>query len=178
MGGQQGAIRACMGGLAALFLSCGPNLSPLQSRSLEAPPAQLEGVLFEGYTAGALEVRVHAARAEIDAAGLQAHLRQVRIEFDDPERGPLDIHAQRGRVDLVADDFVLSGEVEGTVGDGQHFSTSEVRYVASAQRLWTDQPVTVTSPNLVLRGDGMEIDLTARKLVIRGRVHTKLGGDG
>jgi LPS export ABC transporter protein LptC len=80
-------------------------------------------------------------------------------------------------VDLDRDDFVLSGRVYGSVGPDQSFETSEVRYESQKARLWTDQPVSVKRSRLILKGDGMEIDLASRTLKISGRVHTHLAGD-
>ena len=71
----------------------------------------------------------------------------------------------------------LSGRVHGSVGPDQSFETSEVRYESDKERLWTDQPVSVKRSRLILKGDGMEIDLGSRTLKISGRVHTHLAGD-
>lgn len=162
--------------LAALSLACGGELIPVASQGVEVPDAELEGVLFEGHRAGLRDIEVRARIARIDPEERRAELEGVRIELADSDRGRLSIRAERGTLDLVADDFLLSGRVEGVVGDEQRFRTSEVRYESERQRLWTDQPVNVSRGPIALEGRGMELDLASRTLRIRGRVRTTLEG--
>ncbi len=164
--------------LWAALLGCGGELAPLSSRSIELPPVFLETVVFEGYSGRSREVEVHATRARIDTGERMAYLEGVRISFRDPDRGPVAIRAERGTLDLDADDFVLHGQVEGRVGDDERFSTAEVRYDAERERVWTDRPVRVTRQDLLLQGEGLEIDLRERKLTIRGRVRATIAGGG
>ena len=171
-------IARSVAALAALLSGCGGELQPLAKPSLELPPVLMETVRFEGFAGAHRDVEVRATRARIDTSQRVAHLEGVRIEFRDPEHGPVSIRAQEGSLDLAADDFVLHGRVEGQLGAGEQFRTSEVRYDAEAGRVWTDQPVLVLRQNLRLEGDGLEIDLGDRKLTIRGHVRTTLGSRG
>ena len=162
---------------ALLVVACapGPPAGPAPAAS-GPPPILMETVRLDGYRAGRLELQVRAARASIDADRRRAQLERVRIEFEDSASGPIEVHAERGWIELDGNDFVLSGRVEGQVGEGQRFRTADVRYRDDPPRLWTDQPVEVIRSNLVLEGDGMEIDLDKRVLKIKGNVHTRLGG--
>jgi LPS export ABC transporter protein LptC len=161
---------------ALIGFGCGADLSTLRPTELELPPAELEGVRFEGYRAGSRDIEVLATRASIDPSERIALLEHVRIRLRDPVRGDVSIRAERARLDLEADDFTLEGLVHGTIGEGQHFTTSEVRYDADRELLWTDRDVSVTRSNLQLEGRGMEVDLRERKLRIKGNVRTRLGG--
>ncbi len=168
-----------LAGLIAPLLACGAEIAGLDTRlPTETPPALLENVVFEAWSGSAREVEVRARRARVETAERVAHLEGVRIEFRDAERGLVEIRAQRGSLDLEADDFVLEGRVEGRIGADERFETSELRYDAAQERAWTDQPVRVTRPSLRLRGDGLEIDVPARRLTIRGNVRTTLEGQG
>lgn len=169
-------VRASIVLAAALALACGSDLLPGLELPVKPPPAVLENVVFEGYQAGSLQIQVRARLATIDAQTRRAELEQVRIDFDDPTDGPIQIRAERGQVDLEREDFILQGRVWGTIGEGQRFETAEVRYQADGERLWTDQPVTVTRGGMVLRGDGMEIDVPRQRIKIMGNVHTVLEG--
>lgn len=175
MGLRWGASGSWAGGLAALLLGCGPAGEFGPDPELQAPPVLLQQVLFEGYTGGARDVQIHGARARIEPTERIAHLERVRIEFRDTERGAVEIRAESARIDLREDDFVLLGQVEGSMAAGEEFQTSEVRYDASARRLWTDRPVRVRRRNLTLEGDGMEIDVDRRRIRITGGVRTTVG---
>jgi LPS export ABC transporter protein LptC len=171
--------RVLLAGLIGPLLACGAEIGVLDIRVPPSlPPALLEDVVFEGWAGDEREVEVRARRARVDMAERVVHLEGVRIEFRDAERGPVEIRAQRGTLDLEADDFVLEGRVEGRIGADERFETSELRYDAARERVWTDQPVRVTRPSLRLEGDGLEIDVPARRLTIRGNVRTTLAGQG
>ena len=174
------ALRCIAAALTAGLPACGGDLVPRAGARgpVAPPPAIMEGVVFEGYAGRSRQVEVRATRARVDTAERVAHLEGVRILFSDPVRGPVSIRAEAGTLDLADDDFVLHGRVEGEVAEGERFETSEVRYDASRDRLWTDQPVRVTRPNLRLEGDGLEIDVQARRLTIRGHVRTTIEASG
>jgi len=161
---------------ALISLGCGADLSTLHPKQVELPPAELETVRFEGYRAGRRDIEVLATRATIHPVERTALLEEVRIRLRDPARGDVSIRSERARLDLEADDFTLEGPVHGTLGKGQHFTTSEVRYDADRELLWTDRHVSVTRSNLQLEGRGMEVDLRERKLRIKGDVRTRIEG--
>lgn len=162
----------------ALALACGADLSTLRETQVSVPPAFLETVYFEGYSAGSRDIEVYAVSAIVDAAERTAELEQVRIELADSGQGAVAIHAESAHLAFDDEDFTLHGRVRGTVGSDQHFETAEVRYDSERAVLWTDRPVKVSRPGLSLEGQGMEVDLRQRKLLIRGRVRTTLQGSG
>ena len=135
------------------------------------PSANLVGVSFEGFSAGSREVRVRAARARLDPLERVVHLSGVRIQFEDEQRGEVKLNAATALLRLDSDDFVLQGTVEGQTASGETFITAEVRYDRAGERLWTDQPVEVQRAGLLLRGDGMEMDLSSHRLKLVGDVH-------
>ncbi len=162
--------------LALAVASCGGEL-PLLSGSIsgvQAPPAVLYGVDFDGYRAGDHEVEVRAETAEVDLAAGLARLWEVRIRFEEPGRGPVDVEAQRAEVELDSDDFVLSGSVEGSVGSRERFYTSDLRYQREAERLWTDRPARLVGSRTVIHGQGLELDLRTRRLRLLGSVEAEV----
>ena len=167
-------IALCLG--PWLLLGCGPapDLAGL-SGSLQPPaPARLSGVVFESYALGSREVEVRAARAEVDSVKRVVRLERVRIDFMDPQRGRVQVRAKRADFLLDSDDFVLREQVEGSTAEGERFSTAQVRYEQAAQRLWTDQPVRLYRDNLVVEGEGMEIDLSTRRIRLTGKVEARM----
>jgi LPS export ABC transporter protein LptC len=165
---------ACSGAL--LLLACGPrvDLSALANASHPPPAAELTGVVFEGYSAGAREIEVRAARARVEPAERLVHLDRVQIGFRDAKRGQVRIDAERAVLRLDNDDFILHDQVEGSTASGERFTTAEVRYEQAAERLWTDRPVRLERDNLLVEGEGMEIDLSTRRIRLTGSVQARI----
>jgi LPS export ABC transporter protein LptC len=163
-------------GAGLLSLACGPaqDLAGFSASLGPPPPARLRGVVFEGYSAGAREVEVRAARAEVDYVGRVVRLQRVRIDFQDPQHGRIQVRAKRAEFLMDSDDFVLREQVEGSTDQGERFKTAQVHYEQAAQRLWTDQPVRLHREGLVVEGEGMEIDLSTRRIRLIGKVEARM----
>ena len=140
------------------------------------PTAVMENVRFEGFRSGERDLGVFARSAEIQLDSREVALDRVRVEARGSE-GEISIGADKGAVDLEKDSFRLIGKVEGHVGSGQRFQTSEVRYDSETQRIWTDREVRVVRDNLTLEGRGMDLDLEERRIQILNGVRTTLEGD-
>jgi len=148
-------------------LACGPALEPPARSALDAlPPLVLETVHFSGYEGGTQDFEVKAQRANLRTDEQVAELSGVDIQFHDSDRGPLRVQADRAELNLASDDFVLHENVRGELGDGERFTTSEVRYQDSNRRLFTDQPVRVERGRFAFRGRGMVIDVPTRRLTV------------
>ncbi|MCP4002663.1 MAG: LPS export ABC transporter periplasmic protein LptC [bacterium] len=143
---------------------------------LSLPPAQLTGVVFEGYAAGARDLLISAATAEVDSSGGVARLEKVMILFAQEERGRTRITAPHAEFRLDSDDFLLTGGVEGTTQDGDRFVTDEVRYEHERRKLYSSSGVRVERENLKLKADGMELDVATRSLKLTGRVQANMNG--
>ncbi len=163
-------------GAGLLALACGPtqDLAGLSASLEQAAPPRFRGVVFEGYSAGDREVEVRAARAEVDDVGRVVRLERVRIDFQDPQHGRIQVRAKRAEFHLDSDDFVLREQVEGLTDEGERFTTAWVSYEQAAQRLWTDQPVRLHRDDLVVEGEGMEIDLSTRRIRLIGKVEARM----
>lgn len=148
-----------------LGAACGPVVETRWSGDAPAiSPVVLETLSFEGYTGPERQFEVRAMRADVRVQDRLAALEQVEIQFRPTARGPLAVVAERGELNLDREDFVLSGIVTGTMGEGERFATSEVRYSAERDMLLSDQRVRVQRGGLDLEGVGMELDVSARKL--------------
>jgi len=173
------ARRSACGALAGLTLACGSGLETLSSAHPgagrgELPPAELEGVLFEGYRGELRDLFVTSDRATVDMVGRVAQLSGVRLALAEPTRGPIEVTAPAGEFKLDDDDFVLSGGVEGTAGGGERFATETVRYVAKDRELVSRDPVTLRREGFVLRADGLRLDLATQHLRLTGNVQAKV----
>ncbi|MFQ5514230.1 MAG: LPS export ABC transporter periplasmic protein LptC [Myxococcota bacterium] len=172
--GRGGARRVLLGVvLAALGCRAEPPAASAPSpRPL--PPATLLGVEFEGFSGEARDVRVRAVHAEVDSEAQLVRLERVKIEFEDEARGTVVIEAERAALRLDSDDFVLQGRIEGHLGAGEHFETTEVHYEHASERLWTDHPVELRRAGLHLRGDAMEMDLVSDRVHLKGHVEARM----
>jgi LPS export ABC transporter protein LptC len=157
--------------------ACGPVVETSWGGDAPRVPAVvLEDLSFEGYTGPQRQFEVKAVRADVRVQERLAVLEQVEIQFRPTARGPLAVVAERGELNLDREDFVLSGVVNGTMGEGERFSTSEVWYSAERDMLLSDQRVRVRRGGLDLEGVGMELDVSARKLrLLRDVVATQEG---
>jgi LPS export ABC transporter protein LptC len=164
-------------GLLGLCLACGPALDGLVPRapaSMTLPPAELEGVVFEGYKGELRDLSVTSRKATVDMIGRVASLEDVKLSFSEASRGRLEVGAPLGEFKLDQDDFVLSGGVVGSAQEGERFSTDAVRYVAERRELVSTSPVELRRANLVLRADGMELGLDQRRLRLIGKVEARV----
>jgi len=142
--------------------------------SVAEVPLDLETVSFQGYRVGAREFEVRAGHAQVIARE-KVVMERVHIAFVDAGRGAIEIDAPLAELDLLTDDFVLRGGVEGETAEGERFLTESLQYVREARRLYSDRPVRVIRPNDELAGEGLEIDVETRLLTIR-RVRVVVGG--
>ncbi|MEX2208068.1 MAG: LPS export ABC transporter periplasmic protein LptC [Myxococcota bacterium] len=171
------------GGLAAALcastfgLGCSSGLEALDAPRLAAeglPPAELQGVIFEGYRGEQRELKVTADRATIDLVARVADLTDVTLRFSEDSRGQIEVAAPSGELKLDEDDFVLSGGVVGSAQKGERFTTESVRYVAKSRQLISTSPVELHRENLDLRADGMTLGLDERRLRLVGKVEARV----
>ncbi len=162
-----------------LFLAgCGiEGLEPRAASGPERiPPAELSAVVFEGFTGGIRDAEVRASEARIDTERRIALLRSVEISFRDEQRGRVEIQADHGTFGLDTEDFSLGGGVVGRTAAEDDFSTEELEYEKSQDRLWTQSPVRLDRPSMTLHAEGMELDLDRRRVRLTGKVEAIVGG--
>lgn len=167
------ALFACP--VAAAALACGSPLELDGGRGpVRIPPIALERVVFEGYHGDLRDLSVTAASAVVDTSTQTAHLSDVAIGFAGQEAGRVQIQAPTGEFRLDGDDFTLSGGVSGSTGEGERFSTEEVRYLAKRRVLQSDDPVEIARANVRLSAAGMELELAHQKLRLLGSVRARV----
>ena len=169
-------LLAC-GAVSVLLASCGieglePRTAPTPYR---LPPAELSEVVFEGFTGGILDAEVRASEARIDTERRIALLRKVEISFRDEQRGRVEIQADHGTFGLDTEDFTLAGGVVGRTAAEDVFSTEELEYEKSQDRLWTQTPVRLSRPSMILHAEGMELALDRRRVRLTGKVEAIMG---
>jgi LPS export ABC transporter protein LptC len=171
-GGLVAVLSAC-----AVGYGCSSGFEGLAAPRREAkglPPAELEGVIFEGYRGEQREMRVTARRATIDLVTRLADLDDVTLRFSEDTRGQIEVAAPNGELKLDEDDFVLSGGVVGSAQAGERFTTDSIRYVAARRELVSSTRVELKRTNLELRADGMTLGLDKRRLRLVGQVEARV----
>lgn len=166
--------RAAVG---VLLAGCG--IEGLEARTASVPdrlpPAELSAVVFEGFTGGIRDAEVRASEARIDTERGIALLRGVEISFRDEQRGRVEIQADHGTFGLDTEDFTLGGGVVGRTAAEDDFSTEELEYEKSQDRLWTQTPVRLDRPSMILHAEGMELELDRRRVRLTGKVEALVG---
>ena len=165
--------------LAVGALGCGSPLEALEGNGsgrgpVQIPPIALESVVFEGYHGDLRDLSVTAASAVVDTATQVAHLSDVAIGFAGQDKERVQIQAPVGEFQLDGDDFTLSGGVKGSTGEGERFTTDEVRYLAKRRVLHSDDPVEIARANVLLSAAGMELELANQKLRLLGSVRARV----
>lgn len=86
------------------------------------------------------------------------------------------LSANEGRYDAGSDDFVLSGDVMAIVGKGLRVRTNQVRFSRKTMTVYSDGEVLAEGEGLVLRGNGLVVDLSAEKATFTAGVALSFAG--
>ena len=160
------------------LLGCGPGTvwAPGPEVQLKAPPALLEGVLFEGFRGGVREVQIRARSAEVDLNTQDVVLDRVSILLtgtEGGEDGPVHVKAAKGRMDLKTDAFVLEGEVVATTAKGERAETARLHYEPERHLLVSHDPVRMISERMHIDAAGLELDVRTRRVRLLGPVRAR-----
>jgi LPS export ABC transporter protein LptC len=164
------ALAAVLGVLAC---GSGSAWTPSPRQAGEAPPALLDGVVFEGFRGGAREVQIRAHTAQVDWSREEVALERVSILLtatEDAGEGPVEVQAQRGRIDLTTEAFVLDGGVVAKTADGDRMETARLVYEPNRQVLVSRDPVRVIGERLRIDASGLELDVRTRRVRLLGPV--------
>jgi LPS export ABC transporter protein LptC len=172
------ATRWLVGALGAAGVACGPSFSVFENGdsrpAVEMPPVELTGVVFEGFHGDLRDLSMKASSATVDMKTHVAHMRDVTIGFADDPNSKVDISAPQGDFHLDADDFELTGGVNGTTAADEHFKSDAVSYVAKTRVLVSEVPVELHRSSVVMTANRMEFEVPTHKLHLWGNVHAKV----
>ena len=172
------AARWLVGALCAASIACGgPSLSNVEGMerpTVEIPPVELNGVVFEGYHGDLRDLSVKASSATVDMKTHIAHLRDVSIGFADDPNSKVDIAAPVGDFHLDGDDFALSGGVEGTTAEDEHFKSQAVNYVGKTRMLVSEVPVELHRSSVIMTANRMQFEVPTHRLHLWGNVHARV----
>ena len=132
--------------------------------------------MFEGYHGDLRDLSVTAASAVVDTVDPDRAPRRRRDRLRGRGRGAgPDRKRPTGEFHLDGDDFTLSGGVKGSTGEGERFTTDEVRYVAKRRVLHQRRPGgDCALERRSCAADGMELELAHQKLRLLGSVRARV----
>lgn len=124
---------------------------------------------------GRVQWHLTAKQAEVFEQEGRTRLREVAVSVQEPERS-WTVNGDEGDLFPRRHDLEIRSNVIVTSSDGLRLETSRLRWTGSEKRLWTDTPVTITNPSGVIRGSGLEINMTEDTAVVAGRVRAVFQG--
>jgi LPS export ABC transporter protein LptC len=86
------------------------------------------------------------------------------------EKRSFEMRCERGELDVKKNDFLAQGQVRGSTGEGQRYTTAWVRYDHARGLLFTDAPVAMEDDSGTFRGDGFRYDTKNRRFRLLGNV--------
>ena len=153
------------------------SLCALASLGAEAPQRRFSsslrvtGMTFVGTRGSVNELVLHATRAVLRPETNLALLEDVRVSaLDSKSERSFDVSCEHGELDVETNDFLAEGDVRGTTGEGQRYTTPWVRYDHERGLLYTDAPVAMEDATGSFRGDGFRYDTRRRSFRLLGNV--------
>lgn len=161
-----GSPRARVAGVAlalALLAGRGAHAAP-EDATAASPPLRLEGVTFVGSRGSDREMLVVAERATFRPGERVARLEQVRTQMRGTDGAAgFEMTCDEGELHTDTSDFIASGNVKGSTGDGRRFSTTWVRYEHRQGLAFTDAPVLVEEAAGTYRGGGFRYQVREQR---------------
>ncbi len=118
---------------------------------------------------------IKAASAEFSSEGL-VRLKDVKINLYDKEKKVLDVKADSGYFSNVDKTVHLEGNVMGATDRGENFSTQKLDWIASEKKIITNDKVKVTSQNLIINAQGVEILPELKKIIFKKNIKAEVYG--
>ncbi|MGH7402011.1 MAG: LPS export ABC transporter periplasmic protein LptC [Candidatus Rokuibacteriota bacterium] len=101
-------------------------------------------------------------------------MRKVRIKVDQPSRSggarSWTVTGDEGDLNQGNQNVELRGNVVLVSSDGLRLETERLHWDADAQRVWTNEPVTIYRAGAVVRGTGFESRVAEEASSVKGRV--------
>lgn len=120
----------------------------------------VEGMTFVASAGSSNDAIVSAGRASVGRSDRVVHLAAVHARVGKAAgaatAGGLELHCDRGTVELDSGDLSAEGNVRGVTADGRRFETQHVVYRRKDGRVSTESPVVIRDAFGTIRGAGFE----------------------
>ncbi len=136
--------------------------------------AGMKGFSFVQSKDGLVDWKIHAKQAQVFEADAKAILtEEVQVTLMGTDGAKLTVTGDDGTINTLSKDFVISkrdGDLALELESGYTVYTRRVAWDNRKHQIWTDEPVRITGPSLVVTGQGMDASLITHDMRIRRNV--------
>ena len=146
-------------------------------RSLMHADIQVRDFSFIQTQNGHSEWEIKASHAEIFEDQNEAVLKELEVQFMQPDGRGMTLRGKQGRLDTQKNDFEISSgdhEIEIIFSNGYRIATRSLKWTNQDQRILTSDPVEIKGPGLKIKGQGMEAHLASRELRVLSDVRAEV----
>jgi len=105
-------------------------------------------------------------------------LKDVLLTLDSFNKTSYTIKGNEGNYFRKSGTIILKGDVLGRSATGYHIETSLLTYRQEDNEVETDEPIKIIGPFFQVKGDGLYIDLSKKKFMVKKNVCTTFNGEG
>ena len=105
-------------------------------------------------------------------------LKDVLLTLDSFNKTSYAIKGNEGNYFRKTGEIILKGEVLGQSATGYYIETSLLTYRQEDNEVETDEPIKIIGPFFQVKGDGLYIDLSKEKFMVKKNVYTTFNGEG
>ena len=105
-------------------------------------------------------------------------LKDVLLTLDSFNKTSYTIKGNEGDYFRKTGKIILKGEVLGKSATGYSIETSLLTYRQEDNEVETDEPIKIIGPFFQVKGDGLYIDLSKEKFMVKKNVYTTFNGEG
>jgi LPS export ABC transporter protein LptC len=105
-------------------------------------------------------------------------LKDVLLTLDSFNKTSYTIKGNEGDYFRKTGEIILKGEVLGRSATGYYIETSLLTYRQEDNEVETDEPIKIIGPFFQVKGDGLYIDLSKEKFMVKKNVYTTFNGEG
>ena len=105
-------------------------------------------------------------------------LKDVLLTLDSFNKTSYTIKGNEGDYFRKTGKIILKGEVLGKSATGYYIETSLLTYRQKGNEVETDEPIKIIGPFFQVKGDGLYIDLSKEKFMVKKNVYTTFNGEG
>jgi LPS export ABC transporter protein LptC len=169
-------------GIVGLFVALVGTLLVVRGRGLKAdqselPPSvadyRLKEILLREESRQGTRWLLQADQAEVFEQAGRTSLKRIVISVEEKDR-TWKATGDEGDITEGTKDVELRGNVVVQSSDGLKLETSRLHWDGKAERVWTDDAVTVSRPGLEVKGRGLEVKVDEQSLSMSGRVRAVL----
>ncbi len=105
-------------------------------------------------------------------------LKDVLLTLDSFDKTSYTIKGNEGNYFRKSGKIVLKGDVFARSVNGYHIETTLLTYRQEDNEVETDEPIKIIGPFFQVKGDGLYIDLSKKKFMVKKNVCTTFNGEG